>query len=192
VDVFTVQPGQPQVPPGLWARYADELAGLLRLMHAGQRREARGQLASRVALALQENVESMTPLYPIEIEIDNQASEKYTILYIDSIDTIGFLYELTNALAYGRVYIARVVIDSIGSRVRDVLYVTDDRGQKITAPNRLRELRAAIVLTKHFTHLLYIRPTRSPPCCISGSLQLNCLSAPAGPTSWHRWRDRKC
>jgi len=154
VDVFTVKPERPDPSPDIWIRYGEELSTLLRLMHIGQRREARGQLASRVATVLHENAGVMSPLYPIEIEINNKASEKYSILYIESIDTIGFLYELTNALAYSRIYIARVVIDSIGNRVRDVLYVTDDKGQKITAPERLRELRAAIVLIKHFTHLL--------------------------------------
>ena len=154
VDVFTVKPERFEVQPDFWVDYKEELSELLQLMDIGQRREARGALASRVAAVLQENAGEMTPLYPIEIEIDNQASEKYSILYIESIDTIGFLYELTNALAYSRIYIARVVIDSIGNRVRDVLYVTDDKSQKITSPARLRELRAAIVLIKHFTHLL--------------------------------------
>ena len=41
-----------------------------------------------------------------------------------------------------------------GSRVRDTLFVTDENGQKITDPERQRELRAATVLIKHFTHLL--------------------------------------
>jgi glutamate-ammonia-ligase adenylyltransferase len=42
--------------------------------------------------------------------------------------------------------------------VEDTLYVTDERGQKITAPEKQRELRAATVLIKHFTHLLPVSP----------------------------------
>jgi glutamate-ammonia-ligase adenylyltransferase len=42
--------------------------------------------------------------------------------------------------------------------VHDVLYVTDADGMKITAPEKQRELRAAIVLIKHFTHLLPTSP----------------------------------
>src|SRR3989304_6054375 len=68
--------------------------------------------------------------------------------------TIGFLYEFSNALALNGVSIARVEVETIGSRVHDALYVTDARGQKITAPDKWRELRAATVLVKHFTHLL--------------------------------------
>jgi glutamate-ammonia-ligase adenylyltransferase len=41
----------------------------------------------------------------------------------------------------------------------DTLYVTDEDGQKITAPDKQRELRAATVLIKHFTHLLPRSPS---------------------------------
>jgi len=76
------------------------------------------------------------------------------LLHIDAPDTVGFLYELTNALAYSRIYIARVMVGSVGNRVHDTLYVTDADGRKITDPDRQRELRAATALIKHFTHLL--------------------------------------
>jgi len=154
VDVFTVRPVHGEVADETWARYADDLADLLRLMHSGRRREARGELARRVATALHEAPDAAAPLYPVDIEIDNAASDRYTVLHIDAPDTVGFLYELTNALAYSRIYIARVVVASVGDRVRDTLYVTDANGDKITDPDRQRELRAATVLTKHFTHLL--------------------------------------
>ncbi len=71
---------------------------------------------------------------------------------------MGFLSEFTNALAMEHIYIARVLISSVGSRVSDVLYVTDENGDKITHPDRQRELRSATVLVKHFTHLLPLSP----------------------------------
>jgi glutamate-ammonia-ligase adenylyltransferase len=153
-DEFTVRPDHDGVTPETWTRYAADLAGLLRLMHAGERREARGELAKRVAAAFQGMPGAPMSLYPVDIQIDNTASDRYTVLHIDAPDTVGFLYEFTNALAYNRVYIARVLIDSVGDRVRDTLYVTGPDGEKITAPDRQRELRAATVLIKHFTHLL--------------------------------------
>jgi glutamate-ammonia-ligase adenylyltransferase len=154
VDTFTVQPAHGEVTLETWRRYAADLADLLALMQAGQRREARGELAKRVAVSLPVSEDTATALYPVEIEIDNEVSDRYTVLHIDTVDTIGFLYELTNALAYNRVYIARVMVGSVGNRVRDTLYVTDADGRKITDPGKLRELRAATVLIKHFTHLL--------------------------------------
>ncbi|MBN2388125.1 MAG: hypothetical protein JXB85_14000 [Anaerolineales bacterium] len=155
VDVFTVAPVSPDpLPDEAWARYQDDLTALLGRMRTGQRREARGELARRVGAAFEDLPEGSPTLYPIEIEIDNQASERYTLLRIDGTDTFGFLYELTNALAIYRIYIARVIIDSIGNRVQDILFVTDADGHKIGDLERQRELRTAIVLIKHFTHLL--------------------------------------
>ncbi len=158
VDVFTVRPSAGSEMDDLWARYRADLADLLGLMQAGQRQEARVQLARRVALALHGADGSSRPLYPIEIELDNQVSPNYTLLRIASQDTPGFLYELTGALAFNNIYIARVEIDTSGSRISDTLYVTDEHGRKITHPDRQRELRAATVLIKHFTHLLPLSP----------------------------------
>jgi glutamate-ammonia-ligase adenylyltransferase len=153
VDVFTVKPVGPE-PADLWERYSQDLGSLLKLMRLGQRREARGEMAKRVGAAFQNVAGVEAPLLPIEITIDNQLSEQYTVLRIDAPDTVGFLYELTNALAFYQIYIARVLVRSIGRRVQDILYVTDDEAHKITDPGRQRELRAAIVLIKNFTHLL--------------------------------------
>jgi len=154
VDVFTVRQVRGEGGAEVWTHYTEELTELLRLMHAGLRREARGRLAKRVAAAFHKPAATAPVLYPVDIEIDNTTSTKYTVLHIDAPDTVGFLYELTNALAYNRIYIARVTVETVGNRVRDTLYVTDASGQKITSPEKQRELRAAVVLVKHFTHLL--------------------------------------
>jgi glutamate-ammonia-ligase adenylyltransferase len=158
VDVFTVQSERGEVGDDTWMRYARDLSMLLRMVQDGQQREARGELAKRVAAAVHESASPPTTLYPVEIEIDNDLSARYTVLRIDALDTIGFLYELTNALAMRHVYIARVRADSVGSRVQDVLYVTDAQGSKIVDPDRQHELRVATVLIKHFTHLLPFSP----------------------------------
>ncbi len=170
VDVFTVRAVRDGKPwPEISAQYARDLEDLLQMMRVGQRSEARGLLAKRVGAMLFKAQEARAAakgsttgaqpdaantLFPIEIEIDNESSDRYTVLHIDTPDTVGFLYEFTNALAINRIYIAQVLVSSSGNRVRDTLFVTDDNGQKITDPNRQRELRAATVLIKHFTHLL--------------------------------------
>jgi glutamate-ammonia-ligase adenylyltransferase len=154
VDAFTVEPVRDEITAGTWMRYADDLAALLRLLQDGRAGDAPGELANRVAAALRESEEITATLYPVGITIDNSVSDRYTVLRIDAPDTAGFLYELTNALALRRVYIAQVTVNSVGDRVQDVLYVTDANGRKITDPERQRELRAATVLIKHFTHLL--------------------------------------
>jgi len=152
VDVFTVKPVGSSLPN--WDQYTEDLRGLTAMMHAGKRREARSELAKRVGRIFQGMDSANPPLYPIEIKIDNEISERYTVLHIETADTVGFLYEFTNALSMTHTNILRMVIRSSGERADDLLYVTDEDERKITSPEKQRELRAAAVLIKHFTHLL--------------------------------------
>jgi glutamate-ammonia-ligase adenylyltransferase len=151
VDVFTVKSIGPEPD---WEKYCADLQHLLQMMHVGQRREARSELAKRVGEVFAEMTNVVRPLLPIEIKIDNDLSERYTVLHIQTTDAVGFLYEFTNALSLTHTYIARMVVQTSGRRVDDLLYVTDEAGKKITDPKKLRELRTAAVLIKHFTHLL--------------------------------------
>ena len=155
VDVFIVRSIHPELMTrDIWIHYSEDLHSLLHKMQTGQRREARGDLAKRVGEVFQGMASSATTLYPIDIDIDNDSSTFYTILEIGSIDTVGFLYEFSNALAMNHINISRMFVQSIGNRVKDTFYVTDDKGNKIISPGKQRELRAATVLIKHFTHLL--------------------------------------
>ncbi len=161
VDVFTVKPvaAEDADRAGVaasfsWPGYEAELLRLVRHLQENRGRVAQGELAKRVAAALRGREAEPVALPPVEIELDNDASERYTVLQIAAPDTPGFLYEFTNALALSGVHISQVFVISAGARVRDTLFVTDSRGEKITAPERQRELRAATVLIKHFTHLL--------------------------------------
>jgi glutamate-ammonia-ligase adenylyltransferase len=154
IDVFTVD-----VPPEvdaheIWTRYTVELADLIREVRDGHVREVQGRLAKRVASAMPAALDTATTLYPVEIEIDNDASPRLTVLRIRSEDTIGFLYELTSAMTLAGIDIIRLIVSSQGDRVFDTLHVTDSSGEKITDATRQSELRATIVLIKHFTHLL--------------------------------------
>jgi len=162
VDVFTVRSILPDPPDdSIWESYTRDLHHLLRRMRAGERREARGELAVRAGLVYRNISSRSSFLLPINIEIDNDADGRYTILRIDTPDTFGFLYEFTNALALTRTYIARTIVQSVGSRAQDILHVTDQDGHKIRSPERQRELRTAVVLIKHFTHLLPSSPNPS-------------------------------
>lgn len=155
VDVFRVKPVESNpIDQDKWAGYILDLNDMLTMFQSGKRREARGMIAKRVGIAFQAVPGKTNPLLPIDIEIDNSQSRLYTVLEIDAPDTVGFLYEFTNALAFTRTNIARMIVRSIGSRAQDVFFVTDANGKKIEDLSRQRELRAAIVLIKHFTHLL--------------------------------------
>lgn len=154
VDVFTVTPVANEPRADAWPAYTDDLAQLLRLLHQGQQAEAQGLLVKQVAARLHGTTGPQSQLYPIDVVLDNSVAERYTVLRISSTDTVGFLYEFTHALALHGIYIARVTVDTIGHRVQDTLYVTNQQGHKVTDPARQHALRAATVLVKHFVHLL--------------------------------------
>ncbi|QDT96172.1 [protein-PII] uridylyltransferase family protein [Gimesia aquarii] len=154
VIVLDVKSPAATVEPTVWVNYKNDLTELLNKVESGKKREAVGELAKRVAGALRDLSHASQVLYPVEIELDNESDSRYTILRIQSEDTIGFLYELTNALSMSGFDIVRMVIDSEGAKVSDLLYVTDEKGEKINSEEQQQGLRAAVVLIKHFTHLL--------------------------------------
>lgn len=154
VAVLDGRPAGGSIDEQLLESYSEELNALTQMLMTGDPLVAQGELAKRVAGALGELQGIPAKLYPIDIEIDNEASENYTVLHIGAPDTLGFLYELTNSLSLNDIDLGRVIIQSSSNRVYDTLYITDSRGRKITDPARQRELRTATVLTKWFTQLL--------------------------------------
>ncbi|ROU01117.1 [protein-PII] uridylyltransferase [Histidinibacterium lentulum] len=85
---------------------------------------------------------------PTSITFDNDGSEIYTIIEVDTRDRPGLLYDLTRTLAAANVYIASAVVATYGEQVVDSFYVKDLFGLKFHAENRQkaleRRLREAI------------------------------------------------
>ena len=154
INVFMVEPPGGRDPKDAWTRYADDLVKLVAMVLAGKYEDAQGELALKVGARLRRVKKSSHVLYPVEIEIDNEMSKKHTVLKIQSADTIGFLYELSNALTFSGIDTRRVIVATDHNQVSDILFVTDQEGKKVTDEDQLKELRATIVLIKHFTHLL--------------------------------------
>ncbi len=153
VNVLTLSATQDGAAPD-FEKYETELRELLQLSREGKQEEVQGLLAKRFARAALIASKAPTPLLPVEIEIDNSSDPDATIMHIQGVDTVGFLYELTNALAMNGVSIQRMSIRSTGTQVIDTLWVTDEQGERLRDDAQLRELRSAVVLIKHFTHLL--------------------------------------
>lgn len=153
VDVFELRAAEVDVLPETWRRYETDLKRLLTAIHDGRSEEAHGKLAKKLARVIQNSESTRPTIYPVEVEFDNQANNDATVLHITSEDTPGFLFELSNGLSLSGINIENVLIKSSGNRVFDTLLVTE-HGRKITSPQRQQELRATVVLIKHFTHLL--------------------------------------
>ncbi|MEZ5795644.1 [protein-PII] uridylyltransferase [Albidovulum sp.] len=86
--------------------------------------------------------------FPTSIAFDNDGSEIYTIVEVDTRDRPGLLYDLTRTLAANNIYIASAVIATYGAQVVDTFYVKDMFGLKLHIRARQesleRKLRQAI------------------------------------------------
>ncbi|MCK0168090.1 [protein-PII] uridylyltransferase [Jannaschia sp. S6380] len=82
------------------------------------------------------------------ISFDNEGSDIYTIIEVDTRDRPGLLYDLTQTLAAANISISQAVVATYGAQVVDSFYVKDLFGLKLMSKSKQdaleRKLRAAI------------------------------------------------
>ncbi|MGR3662087.1 MAG: [protein-PII] uridylyltransferase [Paracoccaceae bacterium] len=82
---------------------------------------------------------------PTSITFDNEGSEIYTIIEVDTRDRPGLLFDLTRCLANNNVYIASAVIATYGAQVVDTFYVKDMFGLKFHSEARCAALEKKLL-----------------------------------------------
>ena len=80
-----------------------------------------------------------------EVTINNQWSDRYTVIEVSGLDRPGLLYQLTTAISKLNLNIASAHVATFGERARDVFYVTDLLGAQITAPTRQAAIKSALL-----------------------------------------------
>ena len=80
-----------------------------------------------------------------EVTINNQWSNRYTMVEVTGLDRPGLLFELTATLSKLNLNIASAHVATFGERVVDVFYVTDLFGAKIAAATRQAAIRRALL-----------------------------------------------
>jgi len=158
IDRFEIKPSANPAPSDAWDPYRADLAELISLARAGELRKAQGLLVRRVAAAMRESTTTPAALAPIELRIDNDVSDRFTVLQVGAEDTPGFLYELANSLTLLGFSIERVVLNTRDRQAIDTFFIVGPDGLKVTDSEQQHRLRAAVVLVKHFTHLLPVSP----------------------------------
>ena len=76
-----------------------------------------------------------------EVMIDNNMSNRYTVLQATGLDRLGLLYDLTSALSKLNLNIGSAHIVTFGEKAVDSFYVTDLTGAKIVASARQSAIR---------------------------------------------------
>ncbi|MGC1506033.1 MAG: [protein-PII] uridylyltransferase [Sulfitobacter sp.] len=102
----------------------------------------RGEVVARDALKSRDKIKKREKAFkvPTHITFDNDGSEIYTIIEVDTRDRPGLLYDLARSLADSNVYIANAVIATYGEQVVDTFYVKDMFGLKYYTESKQRTL----------------------------------------------------
>ncbi|SLN22946.1 Bifunctional uridylyltransferase/uridylyl-removing enzyme [Roseovarius litorisediminis] len=92
----------------------------------------KGEVVARDAIKSRDKIKKRERAFrvPTHITFDNEGSEIYTIIEVDTRDRPGLLYDLTRTLANNNVYINSAVIATFGEQVVDTFYVKDMFGLK--------------------------------------------------------------
>jgi [protein-PII] uridylyltransferase len=80
-----------------------------------------------------------------EVTINNNWSNRYTMVEVTGLDRPGLLFELTATLSKLNLNIASAHVATFGERVVDVFYVTDLLGAKISAATRQAAIKRALM-----------------------------------------------
>ena len=110
----------------------------------------KGEVVARDAIKDKDKIKKRERAFrvPTSITFDNEGSEIYTIIEVDTRDRPGLLFDLTRTLANANVYINSAVIATYGEQVVDSFYVKDMFGLKFHSTGKRqsleRKLREAI------------------------------------------------
>ncbi|MFB3737768.1 MAG: [protein-PII] uridylyltransferase [Candidatus Velamenicoccus archaeovorus] len=135
VDVFEVEGVfEPEVGEERWREFRNVL-----------RRAIEGRIS------LERRVEDKRRRYPpprvetpIEVTVDNGASDFFTVIEVGAPDRIGLLFDVTRTLAELHLDVHLAKVATYAGRVIDAFYVRDGLGRKVEEPEQIEEVRRAL------------------------------------------------
>ena len=120
-------------------RRAERIAELIR-------KALRGELWLKEAVARAYRPQMRIAAFTVvpRVIIDNQSSNRFTVIEINGLDRIGLLYDITEALYRLNLNIASAHVTTFGEKAIDVFYVTDLTGGKIESATRHTQIQNAL------------------------------------------------
>ncbi len=110
----------------------------------------KGEMLARTALKSRDKMRKRESQFrfPTSISFDNDGSDIFTIIEVDTRDRPGLLYDITKTLADSNIYISSAQIATYGAQVVDTFYVKDMFGLQFHSKSKqealARKLRNAI------------------------------------------------
>ncbi|MDA3903679.1 MAG: [protein-PII] uridylyltransferase [Desulfuromusa sp.] len=125
--------------PRKWKRVEADLSGVL------EGRVFVADLFAKIQKPDYLELSAGRPKRPSAVEIDNDVSDRYTVIDIFANDKVGLLYEITRTLNELGLYIAVSKISTKVDQAADVFYVCDIFKQKITDLAKLEKIRTVML-----------------------------------------------
>ena len=102
----------------------------------------RGEVVARDALKDRDKIKKRERAFrvPTTITFDNDGSDIYTIIEVDTRDRPGLLHDLARSFAASNVYISSAVIATYGEQAVDSFYVKDMFGLKYVSEAKQKSL----------------------------------------------------
>ncbi|QEW18847.1 PII uridylyl-transferase [Marinibacterium anthonyi] len=110
-------------------------------------RTLKGEVVAREALKSRDRIKPREKafLVPTRVIFDNDGSDIYTIIEVDTRDRPGLLYDLARSLAEANIYIASAVVATYGEQAVDTFYVKDMFGLKLQTPSKQKRLEERLM-----------------------------------------------
>ena len=105
-----------------------------------------GEVIAREAIKSRDKIKKRERAFKVNtaISFDNDGSEIYTIIEVDTRDRPALLFDLTRSLAAANVQIASAVIATYGEQAVDTFYVKDMFGLKLYSESKQKSLEARL------------------------------------------------
>ncbi len=146
VDARTYTTSDGLATPVFWIQdkqgHPYEASRLTRLRKMIQRTLA-GEVVAEDAFAERDRIKKREQSFvvPTEITFDNDGSEIYTILTVDTRDRPGLLYDLTRTLTAAHIRISSAIIATYGEQAVDTFYIKDAFGLKVSSQSKQDQIR---------------------------------------------------
>ena len=81
---------------------------------------------------------------PVRVEVDNEASDFFTVIEVGAPDRLGLLFDITRTFAELQLDVHLAKVSTFGGRVVDAFYVRDELGRRVDDPEIVAELGLAM------------------------------------------------
>lgn len=121
----------------LWQRVIDDARAAF---DGGLALEDRLARLTRVTWTSESQVSAPQPIVGTFVKFDNDVSADLTVLELAAPDSKGLLHRITSTLVDAGLLIKRARVQTLGDHVVDSFDLTEESGEKLTDPARLKEI----------------------------------------------------